>query len=231
MRPIYRQPLPTWLLFAYVRRLVRKRFARVVLHAEPAWIDAAENYPVILAGTHYYWWDGLLETLLFERWGWSYAVMMEERNLAQYPYFRRTGVFGVDLTSTAGKAAAVRQAAKWLRATGQPETWPARPPYRRVLVVYPHGRIVSDLGPWPPLEPGVAALARLTGARVVPFAKRLVAAGEPLPTAHLALGEPLAGAAATDTATIDAALHATDQALVEWVRAGATGGVHLGAGK
>jgi len=184
-------------------------------------------FPVILAGTHYYWWDGLLESLVFERWGWSYAVMMEEKNLAQFPYFRRTGVFGVDLTQLAGRAAATRRAARWLRASGEGETFPARAPYRRALVVYPHGKLVADLGEWPEMEPGVAALARLTGARIMPWAKRIVAAGEERPGAYLGLGEPISAAAAGEPGAVAAALQATDRALRDWIVEGAAGGVVL----
>lgn len=227
METIRREPLPTRLLFAYVRWLVRRRFSRVVLQAEPEWVHDAGKFPIILAGTHYYWWDGLLESLVFSRWGWSYAVMMEEKNLAQYPYFRRTGVFGVDLEHAAGRAAAARRAARWLKAGGGGETYPARLPWRRALVVYPHGRLVGDLEAWPPLEPGVGALARMTSARVVPWAKRIVAGGEERPGAYLTLGEPMSAAQAAESGALEEALRQTDRGLVDWVLAGAEGGVRL----
>lgn len=174
----------TWLLFRYARWLMRRRFFSVRLYADLAVFQEAETFPLLLFGNHSYWWDGLMETLLFDRLQLDYYIMMEEKNLRKFSYFRKTGVFGVDLESRRGRSEALLHAARLLRSGGR----------RRTLVLYPHGRLVEDYAEWPSFEGGLAGLLRLIeSAKARPLAKKIHSGRYPKPEAALRIG-PEAGA-------------------------------------
>ncbi|MFP4353181.1 MAG: hypothetical protein ACLFRP_09065 [Puniceicoccaceae bacterium] len=175
--------LRTWLLFRYARWLMRRRFFSVRLYADFADFQEAGTFPLILYGNHSYWWDGLMETLIFDRLELDYYIMMEEKNLRKFRYFQKTGVFGVDLDSRPGRSQALLYAARLLRTRN----------LRRTLLLYPHGRLVEDFSEWPPFQGGLAGLLRLVeDVKARPLAKKIHSGRYPLPEAALKIGPPSA---------------------------------------
>lgn len=194
-----KDPVRTWLLFRYCRWLTRRRFFSIRLYVDPAAFQEAGTFPLILYGNHSYWWDGLMETLLFERFGLDYFIMMEERNLRKFRFFQKTGVFGVDLDSKRGRSEALLYAARLLRSGG----------LRRTLILYPHGRLVDDYADWPAFQGGVAGLLRLVeGVKARPLAKKIHSGRYPKPEAALSIG------AETEVPDLEAALRREYAALL-----------------
>ncbi|MFW5883777.1 MAG: 1-acyl-sn-glycerol-3-phosphate acyltransferase, partial [Verrucomicrobiota bacterium] len=138
-----------------------RHFHALRFHNEAALQDA--TYPLVLYGNHPSWWDTFLKLPLLQRFGMEYWVMMEARTLGQLPWFRRCGVFGVDLESKADRARGLRYAAGLLNDAQAA----AR---RRVLILYPHGRLIPQGEAWPPFERGLEGLLRLCPtATALPF--------------------------------------------------------------
>ena len=192
MLPARKRPLAGRLLIAYIRLSLRRHFERILLFGDDPAYGTDEAYPLIWYSTHQSWWDGFLEIPLVLRHRQELWLMMDENNLRKFPAFRWVGVFGVDLTSAQGRAAALLYAAKRLRAGG-----------RSSLYLYPHGRLVPPHAPWPPFQGGVAELLRLVPkARAVPVVKELFHASFRDPFACIELGAPLRG----DSAALEAAL-------------------------
>ncbi|MEM0964748.1 MAG: hypothetical protein AAGJ81_01180 [Verrucomicrobiota bacterium] len=171
----------TWILFRYCRWSMRKKFFSVRLYVDRAAFQEAQTFPLILYGNHCYWWDGLMETLIFDQLMLDYYIMMEEKNLRQFPFFQKTGVFGVDLESREGRSQALLYAARLLRSDS----------LRRTLVMYPHGKLVEDFDEWPEFHAGLEGLLRLNEqAKARPMAKKIHAGRYPLPEAVLRIGSP-----------------------------------------
>ena len=173
----------TWLLFRYCRFAMRRRFFSVRLYVDLDDFQETGTFPLILYGNHSYWWDGLMETLIFDRLNLDYYIMMEEKNLLKFRYFQKTGVFGVDLDSQKGRSQALLYAARLLRSDS----------FRRTLLMYPHGRLVNDFEPWPEFQGGLSGLLKINeGAHARPMAKKIHSGKYPLPEAVIRIGPPIA---------------------------------------
>lgn len=178
---------------------MKRRFFSVRLYVDLEAFQEADTFPLILYGNHSYWWDGLMETLIFERLGLDYYIMMEERNLRKFRYFQKTGVFGVDLESKRGRTEALLYAARLLRSDS----------LRRTLIIYPHGRLVEDFSEWPGFQGGVSGLLRLVeGVQARPIAKKIHSGRYPKPEAALRIGPP------TDAEDLESALLREYQSLL-----------------
>lgn len=173
----------TRLLFYYARRQMKKQFFSVRLYADLESLADASNFPLVLFGNHHYWWDGLMETLLFDQFHLDYYIMMEEKNLRKFPYFQKTGVYGVDLESKSGRAEALLYSARLLKANSP----------RRTLLMYPQGKLVSVLDPQqPPFASGLSGLLRLLPhVKARPLAKQIVPGKRPKPEVFLRIGPPV----------------------------------------
>lgn len=199
------------LLFAYIGRALRGQFDSIRLFGDGGGFADDAAYPLVFYSNHATWWDGFLEVTLVRRWGQDLWLMMEERNLRRFPFFRVAGVFGVDLADPRGGAEALRYAAKRLR-EGHP---------RRSLYLYPHGRLVAPGEPWPEFRGGLAALLRLVPqARAVPVAKVLAYGRFRDAEVYLEVGEPRRGR----TAELEAALREVHARLVARVAGGDVAG-------
>jgi 1-acyl-sn-glycerol-3-phosphate acyltransferase len=199
MLPARKLQLPGRLLTAYIHLALRRHFERILLFGGTDAPAREEAYPLIWYSTHQTWWDGFLEIPLVRRFNQDLWLMMDEANLRKFPAFRWVGVFGVDLSSAQGRAAALLYAAKRLRGGG-----------RASLYLYPHGRLVRPHEPWPACQGGVAELLRLVpAARAVPVAKELFHGAFRDPFACIELGEPIRG----DTPDLERALLATRDRL------------------
>jgi len=193
------------LLIFYVRRLLRRHFRKVFLGGFPGFAEflrADGNYPLLYFANHPTWWDGFLDLLVWNQFHMDAYLMMDERNLRRLRYFTQTGVFGVDLESQRGRAEGLLYASRLLREAAG----------RRVLALYPEGRLVPEWEEPQPLRAGVPVLLkRAPGARAMPVWRRIVFSKYQLPDAYIYLGEPFAGPA--DTGMLRSRLDACAEAL------------------
>jgi 1-acyl-sn-glycerol-3-phosphate acyltransferase len=213
--PAQKHHLRGALLFTYIRWILRRHFDAVRVFGERPELHQDDAYPLVVYSTHQSWWDGFLEVPLVQRYGQDLHLMMDEVNLRKFPAFRWVGVFGVDLASAGGRAAALRYAAHRLRGGSR----------RCALYLYPHGRILRPHAPWPAFGGGVEALLRLCpGARALPVAKELFHGRFRDPEAWIELGQPLRGT----TAELEGALRDVASRLRARIAADdATGAIEL----
>jgi chlorobactene lauroyltransferase len=174
------------LLFPYIRRACRKHFHSLQIFDEPAasWLSSEQPGPFLFYSNHHYWWDGFFELPLIESYQLDYAIMMEEKNLRQFSFFRKTGVFGVDLETREGRTAGLLRAVRFLK----------EDKLRRSLILYPHGRLIPEGGAWPDFEAGLELIARrVPGLALFPVAKKISPGPHPKPEVYLSIGEPVFG--------------------------------------
>lgn len=146
----------------------------------------------VLAPNHHSWWDGYVLRELAWQAGAEARVLMQQRQLAHYPFLRRVGALGAGELRVAVRAA---RAGAW-------------------VVVFPEGAL-QPAGPPRELRPGAAWLARQAGVPLIPVALRVGLRGRPRPEAYLRFGLPttaggLAEALARELAALDADLAAGD---------------------
>jgi 1-acyl-sn-glycerol-3-phosphate acyltransferase len=143
---------------AYVRRKVRASFRAVWLRGE---LPSAPGGLLVYAN-HTGWWDGFVVHQLGKAAGWDGYALMEERNLARYPFLRHIGAFSV----RRGEAAS------------------------SLVFVFPEGEHRPP-GELPlRLERGVETLARMGRAASVPVAIRYAFFEHERPDVLLDIGTP-----------------------------------------
>ncbi|HLL90503.1 MAG TPA: lysophospholipid acyltransferase family protein, partial [Tepidisphaeraceae bacterium] len=147
---------------AWCRRALRAHFNRVHVYADPAAqaFDPAVSH--LYVANHASFWDGIvLNYWLRHRRRQRAYVMVDARQVAEHPFFRRIGGFSVDRGNPRDGLRAVRHAADLLNAT------PC------AVVVFPQGQIQpADARPLS-FEHGVSRIIeRAPLARVVTVALR-----------------------------------------------------------
>lgn len=140
----------------YVGRLLRKRFHAV--RAAPgtrALLSALDDSPrpAIVCMSHSSWWDPLVGIHLWDRCFPSRRILgpMRRRELEQFAFFRRVGVFGIDPDRPESLEA--------MRAFVLPRLLS---PQRDVLMLTPQG-VLSDPRAEIVVRPGAAAIAASLG--------------------------------------------------------------------
>jgi 1-acyl-sn-glycerol-3-phosphate acyltransferase len=141
---------------------------------------------LVVAANHHSWWDGYLALLLARRLRRPLTLVMAERQLDRYPFFRRQGAIGTR---------ELRTALRRVRAGA-------------LLVIYPEGAIGAP-GPLAPLWPGASYLAARSGRPLVPVAVRVALRGSQRPEAYLRVGEAIPAAHPDAAATLAEALAAS----------------------
>ncbi|MCM3747735.1 lysophospholipid acyltransferase family protein [Paenibacillus pasadenensis] len=142
-------------------------------------VQRKQRLPVLYAANHVSWWDGLVLFQLTERLTRSDPyILMDERGLRQYPFFRRLGAFSVNRERPRDVLAALTYAEQRLR-SGCP-VW-----------IFPQGAIT-------PPELSVEAqngigqlLCRLGAAEVRPVTLHYVLGDHQKPAATVKAGRPL----------------------------------------
>lgn len=169
------------LLRLYLRNRFRACFHSVRLEMAQPWREP--DTPLVLYGNHHSWWDGLLEVEVFHRLQLDFRVMMEERQLRQFPFFRRTGAFGIDVDTAGGRQAGLLYAARFLRGKGKAA---------RALLLFPEGKLHPSSEGISPFFGGLAGLARLVpNATFYPLAKHIQQYRHPRPEVIIRMGVPL----------------------------------------
>ena len=111
-------------------------------------VDPNEKLPVLYLANHSSWWDGLILFLLTEKASeLDHYMMMEEKQLKQYAFFRKLGAFPVHKENLKSVKQALMTAKKNMQAGGA--VW-----------LFPQGKIMhQDIRPLE-LEGGASFLVR-----------------------------------------------------------------------
>ncbi|KPN16045.1 glycerol acyltransferase [Bacillus australimaris] len=127
------------------RYLLHKHFRCVMMKGS---VDPNEKLPVLYLANHSSWWDGLIIFLLTEKASeLDHYMMMEEKQLKQYAFFRKLGAFPVHKENLKSVKQALMTAKKNMQAGGA--VW-----------LFPQGKIMhQDVRPLE-LEGGASFLVR-----------------------------------------------------------------------
>jgi chlorobactene lauroyltransferase len=138
------------------------------------------SLPIILFGNHSCWWDGLIEFYLGRNvLGVDAYLMMEERQMRRYRFFRWIGAFSVDRSSAREGVRSLRYAAELFTASG------------RALWIYPQGVMLpNDVRPLAFSTGLVRLLEMLPRAQLVAFAHRYEFLKDQRPDAFVAFAPP-----------------------------------------
>ncbi len=177
MIPAAKNPLAERLFGLYNQHLLRRAFHRVWMRGEAVPRDRPCDIPTILYGNHCCWWDGLLAFALTRRFDLDAYLMMEEKQLARYRFFRWIGAFSVVRESPREAARSVRYACELLKSPG------------RVLWIYPQGEIrPQDIRPLG-FFPGVTHIAKkIPEVFLIPIGLRYEFLGDAKPEAFIEFG-------------------------------------------
>jgi chlorobactene lauroyltransferase len=83
------------IFLAYTRNLFRRRFRRLNLLGLENLRERERDLPLVLYANHSSWFDPLAAFVVSKEAGLDAFAMMEEKNLAKLPFFRRIGAFSV----------------------------------------------------------------------------------------------------------------------------------------
>ena len=160
------------------------------------------DMPVLVYGNHSSWWDAHLPMAANEeRWHRDGYVMMEDKQLSRYGFFRYCGAFGVSRSD--GRSAMQSVAYAVERLTEAPN---------RLLLVFPQGEIrANDVRPlqfFAGVGHVVKRVAPVTPVALVPFALRYEFIGEQKPEAFISVGAPAVVTGQVDAKAITAQMEA-----------------------
>lgn len=163
----------------YNRWLIGRTFKSI--HVRGLDAIAADDRPTLFLCNHSNWWDGLvlfqIDRMTVRR---PLYMMMEEKGLRQYPFFRKLGAFSIDRTSTADIRQSLRYTATLLHERGA------------MVFLFPQGKIRhQDVRPLS-FEPGAAlALAGAPDALVCPVSLHYAFREDQRPEVFVSFGRPL----------------------------------------
>jgi chlorobactene lauroyltransferase len=193
----------------YNRGLLRKHFAAVRVGGLDHLGSLDRSQPIICYGNHSCWWDGLIEYFLaYKVVDADVFLMMEEKQLQRYRFFRRVGAFSVDRSSPRDALRSVRYAARLFD----------RP--NRILWIYPQGGMMpNDTRPLH-FHRGAATIAALAGKPVqcVPVVHRYEFLLHQRPDAFVLIGEPITAQPPVDNRRLTEELQSTATSLLDKLR-------------
>ena len=158
----------------YLRWLMRRSFARVIVRCESAFPDAG----YVAAPNHHSWWDGFLALSIHRAYAPKrpFNLMMDDEQLRRFPFFRMGGAFSVDASSVRAAYDAIAYGARCAREGAG-------------LWIFPDGVLRPPLCA-PTFTSGFVHAARAADVPILPVAMRYLFLGEQKPTAIAAIGAP-----------------------------------------
>jgi 1-acyl-sn-glycerol-3-phosphate acyltransferase len=161
-----------WLAARYVDWRLRRDFRGVWVRGQlPERDDGLLAY-----ANHPGWWDGFALHALCRAAARDGYCLVEERNLARFPFLRRVGAFSIRRGDPRSAVESLGRARRLL----------ARP--RAVVVVFPQGALTPQAAPPLHLERGVEVLARRAAATCVPVGLRYAFFEDPRPDLLIEVG-------------------------------------------
>lgn len=143
--------------------------------------------PAVWAANHHSWWDPFVAHAVLGVAGRDTGVVMDDENLAAFPFLRRVGVLG---------ARELRSAVAPVRAG-------------RVMMIFPEGEL-RPAGPPAAIARGAAWLAARADAELLAVGMRVTMRGHEAPEAYVRVS-PVGrdGGTAATTARLEAAMRAS----------------------
>jgi 1-acyl-sn-glycerol-3-phosphate acyltransferase len=186
---------------AYTVRALRGAFHAVHLAGRAHLERRDPRASFLLLGNHSSWWDALLPLFLSRNvFGLDSYAMMEEKQLARFPFFRRIGVFSIKRENPKDVSRSLHYARSLLATPGT------------ALWMYPQGALLPAHTRPLRFQRGVARLAGNTdGVLLIPFALHYAFRHERNPEVFISIG-----------AGIPAAAHADGDAVVQLAEARVT---------
>lgn len=214
MMPARKRPRLEPLIAAMNRRMIRRHFHGV--HAGGmAHVRALDRKrPIILYGNHSCWWDGLMEFFFSaDVFRFDAYLMMEERQLRRYGFFRWIGAFSVNRESPRDALRSLEYAASIFDRPG------------RVLWIYPQGVMQpNDIRPLGFYAGTARLMEQLDAPQVVPVAHRYEFLMEQRPEAFSLFGPPVELGGMRGRRSITALLEETLSELLDGLRRSVTTG-------
>jgi 1-acyl-sn-glycerol-3-phosphate acyltransferase len=158
----------------YIGRKVRSAFRGVWVRGE---LPSSKS-GLIAYLNHSSFWDGFIAHQLGKAAGWDSYAVMEEQNLAKYPFHTRIGAFSI-------RRGDPRSAVETLKYA---KTVLSRP--NACVIIFPQGEIRAGQGPLGDLSRGVEVLARSSKKPAVPIAVRYAFLEHEHPDVLIEVGTP-----------------------------------------
>jgi 1-acyl-sn-glycerol-3-phosphate acyltransferase len=157
---------------------MRFRFKQVWIKQQ---YHPSSNTKTVYFLNHNSWWDGLIPLYLNEYFFHQQArAMMEDKQMHQFPFFRKIGAFSVNLSNAKSSVQSLRYALKSLE----------RP--NASLFIYPEGKITPVSAASPDFQPGLSWLySRTSGVNYVPIHIYMHSFRSSKQELYLNIGEPV----------------------------------------
>lgn len=117
----------------YNRNLLKRRFSSFRVQNLQTLKNAEKNIPLIIYANHSSWWDGLILFELLKSVEFDLFVLMEEKQLREYKFFRRLGAFSIVRENPRKAVKSLNYAVELLR-DGKNKT----------LLIFPQGEILPN---------------------------------------------------------------------------------------
>lgn len=159
-------------------RALRSRFNSVRLLGAETMEGLDHTLPIIIYGNHSCWWDGFVEYYVsYGLYGLDQYIMMEEKQMARYRFFRWLGAFSVNRDAPREAALSVRYAMSLFDRPG------------RILCIFPQGVMRPNDSRPLAFYAGLGRIAAGVGkAQLVPMALRYEFLSEQRPDILVRLG-------------------------------------------
>lgn len=160
----------------YLRWLMRGNVAGL-------WLRSGDAFPAhggyVAVANHHSWWDGFVPYLLHHTREATqpFGLMMSQRELRRFPYFRLGGAFSIDAASIRAALPSVLYAAS--EAQQGAAIW-----------IFPDGVLRPPLIA-PAFTSGFVHIARDAGVPIVPVAMRFLMLAKQRPEVFVAIGPPV----------------------------------------
>lgn len=162
----------------YCRWLFRRRFDEVQIQNDYRPVAGSKTLYYL---NHHSWWDGLIPFLLNQKlFRQNARGMMEYKQLHRYPFFRRLGVFSVDLSSARSSVQSMRYAIQSMERSNA------------ALYIYPQGQTEPFKTKNLQFKKGIGWLAKkLPEADLVPVGIYIHTLDSDKPRLKIQVGEPV----------------------------------------
>ena len=178
--------VPAWFqngFHRFLRPFLKRHFHAVAIESKcRGSLDFESDEPLLIYGNHPSWWDPLiahfLNRCLFPTR--QFYAPIDAQALEQYSVFGKLGFYGVQMSTTSGAAAFLKQTTAILNG-GQTAIW-----------ITPEGRFSDARDHTADLMPGLSHMCtKLTRGKVVPLALEYLFWDERLPVCLAKFGQPM----------------------------------------
>jgi 1-acyl-sn-glycerol-3-phosphate acyltransferase len=173
-----KKPLREKVISRMIFRGLRRSFNAIRVRGAETMEGLDRSLPIIIYGNHSSWWDGFVEYYIsYGLYGLDQYLMMEEKQMSRYRFFRWLGAFSVNRDSAREAAVSLRYAISLFDRPG------------RILCIFPQGVMRPNDSRPLAFSPGLGRIAAGLGkAQLVPMALRYEFLREQRPDILVRLG-------------------------------------------